>query len=91
MDDLILRAAIWHDEHWVDRSALFKVDPGKPESVARAAKVVLLTFDRNRKYLSILFLKPVAETWILVRVKARSRQLNAADEKDMAAVLNVGT
>lgn len=44
MDDLILRAAIWQDEHWVDRSTLLK---SVPASVEGAAKVVLLSFDRN--------------------------------------------
>jgi hypothetical protein len=46
MDDLILKAAIWQDDHWVDRSALLKVElPGeRPKS---AAKVVLLSLDRN--------------------------------------------
>ena len=24
MDDLILRAALWQDEHWVDRSGMLK-------------------------------------------------------------------
>jgi protein SMG6 len=47
MDDLILRAAIWHDEHWVDRSALLKSAPAKAEDTSSAAKVVLLSFDRN--------------------------------------------
>ncbi|HEV7737460.1 MAG TPA: EST1A family PIN domain-containing protein [Chlamydiales bacterium] len=49
MDDLILRATIWHDEHWVDRSTLLKVDRTPLEGSTRMAKVVLLTFDRNRK------------------------------------------
>jgi len=26
MDDLILKAAIWQDEHWVDLSGLLKVE-----------------------------------------------------------------
>ena len=51
MDDLILRAAVWQDEHWVDRSALLKSSPTGLESAASAAKVVLLSFDRNREYL----------------------------------------
>jgi protein SMG6 len=50
MDDLILRAAIWQDEHWVDRSALLKSAPAAGEASASAAKVVLLSFDRNREY-----------------------------------------
>ncbi|KIK59672.1 hypothetical protein GYMLUDRAFT_651182 [Collybiopsis luxurians FD-317 M1] len=46
MDDLILKAAFWHQEHWVDRSALLNaealagIDP---------VKVVLLSLDRNRE------------------------------------------
>lgn len=51
MDDLILRAAIWQDEHWVDRSALLKSPPAKAEDLSNAAKVVLLSFDRNCEYL----------------------------------------
>ncbi|TFK55267.1 hypothetical protein OE88DRAFT_1654050 [Heliocybe sulcata] len=46
MDDLILRAAIWQDEHWVDRSAMLKVDI--PDQASQdAVKVVVLSFDRN--------------------------------------------
>lgn len=60
MDDLILRAAIWHDEHWVDRSGLLKAESHhqtKTENAsARVAKVVLLTFDRNRESLLSTFL-----------------------------------
>ena len=44
MDDLILRAAIWQDGHWIDRSAL--LDCG-PQITAGAAKVVLVSFDQN--------------------------------------------
>ena len=44
MDDLILRAAVWQDDHWVDRSAILGV--GK-QNTTGASKVVLLTFDRN--------------------------------------------
>lgn len=47
MDDLILKAAIWQDEHWVDRSALLGQDV--TEHTADAVKVVLLSLDRNRK------------------------------------------
>jgi len=66
MDDLILKAAIWQDDHWVDRSALLKAEP---VVVTDAVKVVLLSLDRN------------------LRLKARSRQLPAASEKDLAALL----
>jgi protein SMG6 len=47
MDDLILKAAIWQDEHWVDRSAFLKVEQSS-ERTKGAAKVVLLSLDRNR-------------------------------------------
>jgi hypothetical protein len=71
MDDLILRAAIWQDDHWLDRSAILKSD-GVTRDSTRAVKVVLLTLDRN------------------LRLKARSRQLPAANEKDMAYILTTG-
>nr|VWO98807.1 G protein beta subunit Gib2 [Ganoderma boninense] len=45
MDDLILRAALWQDEHWIDRSAMLKVGDSAKDT-AGAAKVVLLSFDR---------------------------------------------
>jgi predicted ribonuclease YlaK len=48
MDDLILKAAIWQEDHWVDRSSLLKeVEVTLDKS--RAVKVVLLSLDRNRK------------------------------------------
>ena len=51
MDDLILRAAMWQREHWVDRSAFLEVNSASEEERERevegAAKVVLLSFDRN--------------------------------------------
>jgi protein SMG6 len=46
MDDLILRAAVWQDEHWVDRGELLRAPAADK---AGAAKVVLLSFDRNRE------------------------------------------
>jgi len=49
MDDLILKAAIWHDEHWIDRSAMLKSDDNS--SIANPIKVVLLSLDRNCKFL----------------------------------------
>ncbi|TDL27426.1 hypothetical protein BD410DRAFT_818864 [Rickenella mellea] len=67
MDDLILRAAVWHDDHWVDRSAILSANVDERDTTG-AAKVVLLSFDRN------------------LRLKARARQLDAADEKDMAEI-----
>lgn len=72
MDDLILRAAIWQDEHWLDRSAMLK-DDGIAKDTAGAVKVALLSLDRN------------------LRLKARSRQLPAASEKDLASILASGT
>ncbi|RDX48390.1 hypothetical protein OH76DRAFT_671253 [Lentinus brumalis] len=73
MDDLILRAAMWLDEHWVDRSGMLKGAEPAPADTAGAAKVVLLSFDR------------------MLRLKARSRQLNAASEQDLAVILAGGT
>ncbi|KAJ7602470.1 hypothetical protein FB45DRAFT_1072964 [Roridomyces roridus] len=70
MDDLILKAAIWQDEHWVDRSAMLKADAIADD---HSVKVVLLSLDRN------------------LRLKARSRQLPAASEKDLASILVSGT
>ena len=92
MDDLILRAAIWQDEHWVDRSALLKAPSTntKAEDVANAAKVVLLSFDRNCKSFFIMPQAPLIDC-STVRLKARSRQLDAADETDMAGILSTGT
>ncbi|KAI8998858.1 hypothetical protein BD414DRAFT_476257 [Trametes punicea] len=74
MDDLILRAALWQEEHWVDRSALLKGDgTATAKDSVNAAKVALLSFDR------------------MLRLKARSRQLYAANEHDLASVLAQGT
>ena len=49
MDDFILKTAIWRDEHWVDRSALLKVEQSG-ERRKGTAKVVLLSFDRNCEF-----------------------------------------
>ncbi|KAI0371731.1 hypothetical protein BV20DRAFT_978724 [Pilatotrama ljubarskyi] len=73
MDDLILRAALWQDEHWVDRSALLKGDGSAAKDTTSAAKVALLSLDR------------------MLRLKARSRQLYAANEQDLASILATGT
>ncbi|EAU88181.2 hypothetical protein CC1G_03853 [Coprinopsis cinerea okayama7 len=70
MDDLILKAAIWQDEHWVDRSSMLKAEVPSPESLKTAEKVVFLSLDRN------------------LRLKARSRQVSAAGEKDLALLLS---
>ncbi|KAJ3525600.1 hypothetical protein NMY22_g10503 [Coprinellus aureogranulatus] len=73
MDDLILKAAIWQDEHWQDRSAMLKADPASAAQTANAVKVVFVSLDRN------------------LRLKARSRQLAAAGEKDLAALMSLAT
>ncbi|KAL1742791.1 hypothetical protein HDZ31DRAFT_42469 [Schizophyllum fasciatum] len=70
MDDLILKAALWHQAHWVDRSAFLQ---GCPVEAAGAEKVALLTLDRN------------------LRLKARSRELPAASERDLAGILAAAT
>ncbi|KAI0637215.1 hypothetical protein C8Q77DRAFT_554722 [Trametes polyzona] len=72
MDDLILRAALWQDEHWVDRSALLRADASSANDTTNAAKVALLSFDR------------------MLRLKARSRQLYAANEQELAFILAAG-
>jgi protein SMG6 len=88
MDDLILKAAIWQDDHWIDRSALLKAEPAVLTDVV---KVVLLSLDRNRMQfffsLSDTFGKLTVFFFLVVRLKARSRQLPAANEKDLAALL----
>jgi hypothetical protein len=89
MDDLILKAAIWQDDHWVDWSALLKAET---VVVADAVKVVLLSLDRNRTGFFFFVLIPFGKAdktifFLLVRLKARSRQLPAASEKDLAALL----
>ncbi|KAI0078154.1 hypothetical protein K474DRAFT_1706708 [Panus rudis PR-1116 ss-1] len=72
MDDLILRAAIWQRDHWVDRSAFLKVETDSRDTTG-ASKVVLLSFDR------------------MLRLKARSRDVDAANEQDLASILAMGT
>lgn len=52
MDDLILRAAIWQDDHWSDRSALLECGP---QNTVGASKVVLLTFDRNCALICVIY------------------------------------
>ncbi len=47
MDDLILKAAIWQDDHWIDRSSLLKGTSLTAGEVQNGTKVVLLTLDRN--------------------------------------------
>ncbi|GJE97087.1 hypothetical protein PsYK624_132970 [Phanerochaete sordida] len=67
MDDLILRAAIWQTEHWVDRSKFLKA---AEQNTTGASKVALLTFDR------------------MLRLKARSREVDAPNEQDLATLLS---
>ena len=86
MDDLFLCAAIWQENRWTDRSAL--LDCG-PQTSAGAANVVLVSFDQN-----CMFSSPPSSnmlmTFLTVRLKARARQLDAANEKDMAAIMKAG-
>ncbi len=48
MDDLILRATIWQDDHWTDRSAILECGE---QNTTGAAKVVLFSLDRNREFI----------------------------------------
>ncbi|KAG8865920.1 hypothetical protein FRC20_009286 [Serendipita sp. 405] len=75
LDDLILRAALWQEAHWIDRSELLRglTSNQRTHGSSDAAKVVLLTFDRN------------------LRLKARSRHLHAGDERDLANILRVNS
>lgn len=52
MDDLILKAAIWQDDHWMDRSAFLGA---KNQDTNGAVKVVLLSLDRNCMFNLFLF------------------------------------
>ena len=91
MDDLILKAAIWQEEHWIDRSALLKGAAASRDTNG-AVKAVLLSLDRNcESFLSRCFLTFDLVVSPPVRLKARSRQLPAAGEKDLAAILACGT
>lgn len=84
MDDLILKAAIWQEEHWVDRSGMLKSrDP--PVHVTDPVKVALLSLDRNCKIL-LSALKHIFTGFVIVRLKSRSRQLPAGSEKDIASI-----
>ncbi|KAI0262907.1 hypothetical protein BC834DRAFT_889594 [Gloeopeniophorella convolvens] len=73
MDDLILKSARWQDEHWADRSAMLRGAVPASERPPNAARVVLLSLDRN------------------LRLKARARQLDAAGEEELAALLAATT
>jgi hypothetical protein len=48
MDDLILKAAIWQDDHWADRSGMLKDGNCRTSDLSgQAVKVMLLSLDRN--------------------------------------------
>jgi len=97
MDDLILRSAAWQAEHFFDYRSL---TPGNGAGPAQqpemgTSKVVVLSFDRNRAYRAFFFpsvcdllriITNLPESY-LVRLKARSRKLDAADEKDMGSIM----
>jgi protein SMG6 len=93
MDDLILKAAIWQDDHWVDRSALLKVEQSGERSKG-AAKVVLLSLDRNRE-LSLLPLKfAFSNAFGFVsspQGASTTSCLDAASERDLGALLATTT
>ena len=61
MDDLVLQAAVWHDEHWFDCSGLLKPSGTTPDS-KNAAKVVLLSLSRNCEYADDRLTANVADT-----------------------------
>ena len=54
MDDLIFKAVICQDDHWVDRSALLKA---QPVVVTDAVKVVLLILELWIKSCVAFFLR----------------------------------
>ena len=96
MDDLILKAALWQDDHWVDRSALLRgVGPrNSPPPEGAYAKVVLVSFDRNRESPLHLFpLTTLLMPWLSfqVRLNARARQLEAADENELGHLVAIAT
>lgn len=89
MDDLILRSAIWQDEHWINRSKLLSNPPADIGESGAAAKVVLLSFDRNCKLLLVHSHQLLLTNRLLsVRLKARARQLDVADQKELASILS---
>lgn len=71
MDDFILRVAVSQMTNFNDRSAILgvKSDAAYDEKKRTAAKVMLLTFDRN------------------LRLRAKARGVDAADEREMAKIL----
>ena len=86
MDDLILRTAVWQSEHW--RSA------DSTGEISNASKVTLVSFDRNRECPPLSHvLRMLANLGLdrTVRLKARSRGVDAANEQDLASILATGT
>ena len=64
MDDLILRTAIWQDEHWLNRSAMLK-DDGIARDTTGAVEL-LLSLDRRLRLKARSgdsFLRQVRKTW----------------------------
>lgn len=61
MDDLILKAAIWQDDHWQDRSGMLKVTPGDAPA-SNAVKVAFVSLDRNCMSSSLFSLLPMLMT-----------------------------
>jgi len=59
MDDLILQAAIWQDEHWLDGSAMLK-DSRITSDMAGAIRVVLLSLNHNLRLKAQLTQLPAA-------------------------------
>ena len=47
IDDLILKAAMWQEEHWVDRSGSLQVEQSSERPKGAS---VLLSLDRNREF-----------------------------------------
>jgi len=79
MDDLILRSALWQAEHFVDRQYALTLDNAdgirRPPAVPTSSTSKVVLLSFDRN----------------LRLKARSRKLDAADEKDMAAIIAVVT
>ncbi|KAM0789307.1 hypothetical protein ACM66B_000146 [Microbotryomycetes sp. NB124-2] len=69
MDDVILRAVAWQQEHFTNRLFMLNPSADKTKVAPDSCKVVLITFDRN------------------LRLKARARGLDAADETEMVSIL----
>ncbi|KAK4051322.1 hypothetical protein OIV83_002806 [Microbotryomycetes sp. JL201] len=70
MDDVILRAVAWQQDHFTNRMFMLNPAADRSKVAPDSSKVVLITFDRN------------------LRLKARARGLDAADEKEMVPILS---